>query len=58
MKVVCLIASVMLALAGAALITAGIATWGTDNHLVGFPYREMTGIGVGFLLLAAWVAVA
>lgn len=49
---------VLLVLAGLALVAAGIATWGVNNHVIGFPYKEMLGLGMVLLGLAAWVGFA
>lgn len=49
---------VLLALIGLALLVGGLATWGVNNHMIGFPYREMTGLGLALLGLAVWVGVA
>ncbi len=49
---------VLLVLAGLALLAAGIATWGINNHVIGFPYKEMVGLGLVLLGLAGWVLYA
>lgn len=53
-----IIVIVLLTLLGAALLIAGIYTWGVDNHVITMPYREMAGLGVALLGLAAWVCFA
>lgn len=53
-----IIIAVLLALAGVALVGAGCFTWGVNNHAIGFPYREMVGLGLALIGLAAWVAFA
>lgn len=50
-----IIIAVLLALAGIALLAGGWFTWGVNNHAIGFPYREMVGLGVALIGLAAWV---
>lgn len=46
---------VLLVIAGLVLVTAGIGTWGINNHVIGFPYKEMLGLGLVLLGLAGWV---
>lgn len=49
---------IILALAGIILVAAGCFTWGVNNHVIGFPYREMVGLGVALIVIATAVGFA
>lgn len=51
MKILALMSSLL----GVAFCVLSYATWGVNNHMIGFPYKAFAAAGIALLVLGGWM---